>query len=170
LKIRHLLTGILVLGGSVAMACSTFTPWFLYINLVRLDGPKVEGLEWIRVYNILDYDGGGRVLVNAVRQGRRIPLAKWENGQECWYESAQERCAPNQPMAGVNLESYFPNWSEGSDRKDELKKLYLPLIVEVDGREIPMALRSRVVRNDRELQGERAGRTANLCVYLDEFP
>jgi hypothetical protein len=160
-----------MLAAPVAAACSGFTPWYLYVNVVRLDGPKVEGLKWARVYNILDYEGSSRVLVSLVRQGSRIPVAKWENGQECTFgTTCQEICTPNRPREGVNLEYFFGNWTDVSDDKDRLKRLYLPLTVEVDGREIPMALRSRPVRNTTQLQLKRAGRLANNdpCWQIDE--
>jgi hypothetical protein len=170
MKIRDLLSCVLALGAPAAIACSVSTPWYLYINVVRLDGPAVEGLKWFRIYNILDYEGTGRVLVSAVRQGRRIPVAKWEDGRECWFEAGRERCAPNEPRAGVNLESHFPDWTDASDRKQALKKLDLPLVVEIDGREVRMALRSRPVRNNRKLQDERVSRavTNDACWRMND--
>jgi len=162
MTVRLLLLAAVTLGAPPATACWISVPWMRYINLVRLDGPKVEGLKWVRIYNILDYDGAVRVTVHAIREGRRIPVARWENGQECAFDLAgQQRCRLNQPDVGVSLEAFFTDWTEASDRMDRLKYLRLPLILEMDGREIPMTLRSRAVRNNRELQSERNERALN---------
>ena len=166
---RFALHAALMLAAPVATACSISVTHYLYVNVVRLEGPEVAGLRWIRVYNILDYEGDQRVLVSGQREGRRYPLAKWENGQECSYDEAgAERCEPNGPFRGINLEGRFGDWTAASDRRDDLKKLFLPIVVEIGGREIQMTLRSWPVRNNRELQSELHAKIAiPACDYIN---
>jgi len=161
---------LLAMGTPAAEACSVSVDWVPYVNVVRLAGPKVEGLEWTRSYNVLDYTGAGRVLVSAVLQGARRPVAKWENGQECTFDAAgEEKCHANRPDEGVLFESLFAGWKESADRADRLPRVWLPIIVETGGREIRMTLRSQAVRNNQALQRERAGRIANAaCEAMNE--
>jgi hypothetical protein len=161
---------LFAMGAPVADACSVSVPWVPYVNVVRLTGPKVEGMVWARAYNILDYTGGVRVLVSAVLQGVRRPVVRWENGQECIFDAAGgEECHENRPNEGVLFESLFAQWKESADRAGQLPRVWLPLIVEMDGREIRMTLRSQAVRNNRRLQGERAGRITNeVCEALND--
>lgn len=156
---------VLALTAPLADACSVHIPPRLYVNVVRLEGPKIEGLSWSRTWNILGYEGSQRVFVSRVREGKRSPLVKWEGGQLCFFDEAGlEKCSPNQPGGGVRFEGLFEGWIEASDRRDELKKLYFPLVVELHGRETLMVLRSRPVRSTRELQSERAARfTVEAC-------
>jgi hypothetical protein len=172
MTVRYLLVVGLAMASPVAIACSGSVPGLLYTNVVRLDGPNIPGLKWIRVYNILDYEGSQRVLVSVVRQGRRLPVAKWENGLECAFDEAgRERCEPDRRLAGVSLERYFPRWTDAADRKDSLRKLHLPLLVETGGREIAMRLLSRPVRTTRELRQERYEKIANsVCEELTSAP
>jgi hypothetical protein len=171
MQARIPLCAALALAAPWADACSVSVPPMLYVNVARLEGPAVQGLKWIRGYNILDYEGPGRVLVSALKEGRRYPLAKWEDGQECSYDAQGEAvCATNDPRSGISLETHFgADWLEAADRQEELKKVYLPIIVEIDGREIRMTVRSWAVRSSRELQRERAGRiSAIACRLLEE--
>lgn len=159
----------LVLAAPVASACSLRITWFRYLNVVSLTGNQVEGLEWSRVYNILDYSGDDRVRVSALRRGARIPLVMWQDGQECAYApSGEMACHANLPRQGIRLEAYFENWIDAADRPDSLPRVWLPLIVEAGGRELRMTLRSQPVRNNRKLQDERATRIANeACPDLE---
>src|SRR4030095_6988212 len=102
---RHLLQVLLALAAPLAVPCSVSVTQYLYVNVVRLEGPKIQGLKWVRTWNILDYEGSERVLVSGLRAGRRFPLAKWENGEECGYDEAgSEQCVPNGPFRGIALE------------------------------------------------------------------
>ena len=150
---RCLLTAVLALAAPVASACSFSVTHSLYVNVVRLEGPRIEGLTWFRVYNILGYEGDDRVLVSRLSEGRRYPVAKWDNGQICSFDaSGKEHCKPNTPGIGINLEGHFGDWLPASNRRDDLKKMFLPIVVETGGREIGMTLRSWPVRSNRELR------------------
>ncbi len=163
MRTRYWLFAALGVAAPAAMPCTFTLPNYLYTNVVRLDGPRIEGLEWLRIYNILSYEGTERVLVSAVREGQRIPVAKWEQGQECFFDKAgAERCAPNEAYFGINLQGYFGSWSEASNRRSDLKKLDLRLVVEIGDREIAMSLRSRPVRTNRELRSEYHDKIASL--------
>jgi hypothetical protein len=152
-----------------ASACSLHVPWVRYVNLVSMSGATIDGLEWVRIHNILDYQGEERVLVSVVRQGKRSPLLRWEDGKECAFDAAGvESCHPNLPSTGVRLESQFWRWKEASEEAGSLKRVYLPLIVEIGGREVRLVLSSKAVRNTRELQRERVGRYINeICERLE---
>jgi hypothetical protein len=88
LDARCWLPAVLALAAPLATACSVSVTRYNYINVVRLEGPKVEGLKWVRTYNVLDYEGKERVLVSRLERGRQYPVAKWENGQECGFDPA----------------------------------------------------------------------------------
>jgi hypothetical protein len=166
---RFTLMAALVLSALPALSCSAHIPSRLFTNVVRLEGPAIEGLKWVRTYNMFDYEGDQRVRVSAVIQGRRVPLAKWESGQQCGYDSdGAESCSPNRPNSGVPVQNYFGEWTDAADRRDALRKLFLPLIIEVEGREIPLTLRSRPVRSTRELRSERAMMLTNeICERMN---
>jgi hypothetical protein len=159
----------LVLAAPVTSACSLRITWFRYVNVVSLTGNRVEGLEWSRVYNILDYSGDARVRVSVLRQGARVPLVMWQDGQECTFApSGEMSCHANLPREGIRPEAYFTDWVDAADRADSLPRVWLPLVVETGGRELRMTLRSQPVRNNRKLQRERAGRIANeACPDLE---
>jgi hypothetical protein len=161
---------LLVSLPAVASACSIYIPWRQYMNVVELHGPRIAGLSWVRIHNILDYEGGGRVVVSRIRDGRRIPVAKWENGEECAFDDAAvPRCEPNRHGAGIRLESYFGDWQPTSNNKADLKRLYLRLSIETpDGRTVEMTLSSRPRRNTRKLQSELHERmSAEICAAMD---
>ncbi|MDF3019468.1 MAG: hypothetical protein K0Q92_771 [Steroidobacteraceae bacterium] len=162
------------LAAPLASACSLYIPWFRYVNVVSLTGDRVPGLKWSRMYNILDYTGEDRLRVSVVRQGAKIPVVLWQDGQECTFEpsgnSAPEKmsCHTNLPRQGIRLESHFKDWREAADRAESLPRVWLPLIVEFGGRELRMTLRSQPVRNNRKLQSDRAARIANeACPDLE---
>jgi hypothetical protein len=164
----------LALAAPLASACSLYIPWYRYVNVVNLTGNRVPGLEWSRMYNILDYTGEARVQVSVLRQGARIPVALWQDGRECTFDrsgnppSEKMSCHANLPREGIRLESHFKDWREAADRAEALPRVWLPLIVEVGGREWRMTLRSQPVRNTRKLQSDRAARIANeACPDLE---
>jgi hypothetical protein len=152
-----------------AAACSVSVPWLPYVNLVELQGAQLEGLQWTRIYNILDYEGAQRVLVHAVRNGKRFPVAKWQDGQECSFDAqGVEQCQVNEPNQGISLESLFGDWKDASERREDLRRIDLPIVVELAGREYALTLSGRPVRNTRELQQIRAGKISNsICERLD---
>jgi hypothetical protein len=154
-----------------ASACSVSVPWVSYVNLVELNGPRVEGLQWLRVYNIIDYTGNQRVVVQAVRDGKRIPVAKWQGGQECSYDAQGiEQCHENDPHRGIRLEALFGDWHAASEHREHLRRIYLPLIIQVDGRELRFSLSGRPVRNTRKLQRIRSMRiTVDICERMDSL-
>lgn len=165
-KLRCLVIVLFALGIPAADACSVSLPWQPFVNLVRMTGPRIPGLHWTRIYNVLDYEGDQRVQVSVLRHGERIPVVRWENGQECLMHEGGESCQPNSPQEGAGFEAYFPNWRDAGPTAASLQRVYLRLIVEVDGREFRPVLSSHPVRNTRKLQLERTGRY-NVCPDID---
>jgi len=157
--------------GALAEACSVHVPWVRYVNLMELSGGRVDGLTWRRIYNILDYEGSKPVVVHGIRNGNRFPVAKWRDGQQCLFDAqGAQQCEENTPRNGIRLEGLFDGWVGYSDRRDELRRVYLPLIVEVDGREHKLTLSSRPVRNTGALEDLRVARIAvEACDYMDNL-
>ena len=150
-------------------ACSVSVPWLPYLNLVEMKGAPIDGLQWTRIYNVLDYDGDQRVVVHVVRNGKRIPVAKWQDGQECSFgPQGVEDCHANEPHQGISLESHFGDWKEASEHRGELRRIYVPIIVELAGRRFELALSGRPIRNTHELERIRAQKVLNaICKRLD---
>jgi hypothetical protein len=171
MRVRTWICAGLALAGPPAVACSVSVPWVEYINLMELSGPRVAGLAWTRVYNVLDYQGDGRVVVHGLRKGERFPIAKWQDGQQCIYDrQGSESCAPNMSRSGVRLEGLFGDWLGFSNRREELRRAYLPLIVEANGREYRLTLSSRPVRNTGALEERRSQRIVHeACEYIDSL-
>jgi hypothetical protein len=163
---RWLCCAVVGLLAPGAFACSVLVPWRLYTNVVELRGEKIPGLTWVRGYNILDYAGDQTVIVSGIRRGERFRIARWQDGLECSYdETGSESCSPNDPAAGVYLGNLFGDWTEASDNRDELKKMYLRLFVQIAGREVPLMLSGRPVRTTRELHADLSQRISNqICV------
>jgi hypothetical protein len=149
-----------------AQACSVAVPWSQYVNLVRMTGPPIAGLRWIPVHNVLDYEGEGPVTVSIIRQGKRVVVARWRDGQECALGGpSPEHCVPNRPGTGIGLERWFTRWEPRADHARRLRRLYLPLIVETATRELRLTLRSQAVRNTRHWHGEAQVRAINeICI------
>lgn len=157
--------------GAPAGACSVSAPWVSYVNLMELSGGRVGGLTWRRIYNILDYEGDAPVIVHGVRNGRRFPIAKWENGKQCLFDAQGTwQCEMNTPREGIRLEGLFAGWVGYSNRREDLKRVYMPLVVVADGREFTLTLSSRPVRNTRALEESRATRiVVEACDYIDSL-
>ena len=158
---------LFALGTSAAGACSVGLSRQPFIHVVRMTGPKVEGLRWVRFYNVLDYVGDQRVQVSILRHGIRIPVVRWEDGQECITKGGRETCYPNTLERGAGFERYFDHWRDSGPTAGSLRRVHLPLIVAMGDQEIRLALRSQAVRSTRKLHRELAGRYADFCARID---
>jgi hypothetical protein len=166
---RWVLIVLFALAAHGAEACSIHVTRHNYVNVVRLEGPEIPGLTWLRVHNMLSYQGAGPLLVSALRGGRRVPVARWDNGQACAFDAAgAEQCVKNNPESGVRLEGLFGRWTAMADRREALKRIDVTLYVETGGREFVLWLRSRPVRMNDELLGLFYNRgIQELCGYDD---
>jgi hypothetical protein len=158
-----------MLAAGPAQACSVMVPWTDYVNLVRMTGPRIDGLRWIPIHNVLDYEGPGPVTVSIIRQGNRVVVARWADGRECALGGpGPELCEPNTPVAGIGLERWFSTWQPRSNHRSQLRRLYLPLIVTMPGREVRVTLRSQAVRNTRHWHDQAQLRGINeFCVEMN---